>query len=112
MKTQHDFDVIDEYSIESQMTIQNGSFVNKSGQNYSTIIIPPVKSISEKVFARLREFENSGGKVISVGNKSVLAVDKTFKNAPNSEVKWAINEPSEKLTNTILAALPESDFNT
>ena len=110
LKMQHDFDVIDEYSIEYQMTIQNGSFINKSGQNYSAIIIPPVKSISKNVITRLKEFENSGGKVISVGNKSVLAVDKAFKNAPNVEFKWAINEPSEKLTNTILAALPVSDL--
>lgn len=48
LATQHDFDVIDEYAIDSLMTLQNGAFINQSGQAYSVVIIPPLNAISKK----------------------------------------------------------------
>ncbi len=110
LQTQHDFDVLDEYSIDSTMIIQNGKFINKSGQEYSTIIVPPVKAISESVLLRLKDFEKSGGTVISLDNESVLAVNKTFKDAHKVSPEWKTNEPVGELNSSALKALPPSDF--
>lgn len=110
LQTQHDFDVLDEYSLDSTMIIQNGRFINKSGQEYTTIIIPPLSVISESVLSRLKEFENAGGLVISFGNESVLSVFKTFKDASFINPEWKINESSEKLVSAVLEALAPSDF--
>jgi hypothetical protein len=110
LKNQHDFDVTDERSIESLMALQNGSFLNRSGQPYTAVIIPPVSALSERAISRLNEFEKSGGKVICLGNKPVLTVDKTFLNAPETHLKWAVNEPSGKVTPAVLKALPPQDF--
>ncbi len=110
LKTQNDFDVIDEYSLGSLMEIHNGSFVNKSGQEYAAIIIPPISAISEKALSRLNEYEKAGGKVISIGNESALAVGKTFLDASEVDISFAVNEPSKGLTNRVMEALPASDF--
>jgi hypothetical protein len=110
LQTQHDFDVLDEYSIDSTLVIQNGKFINKSGQAYSTIVIPPVSVISSSAMARLDEFEKSGGTVISIGNDSILSADKTFKDASVVNTTWKINEPSCKVSDSVLKALPISDF--
>lgn len=101
LEKKNDFDVIDEAAIETVLNLQKGSFVNKSGQAYSTIIIPPMRAISEKVLSRLSEFENAGGTVISIGNDSVLAIGKTFKDAAKVKTNWKNNS---------LSALAPSDF--
>lgn len=110
LQTQHDFDVLDEHSIDSTLVIQNGKFINKSGQAYSTIVIPPVSVMSGSVLARLEEFEKSGGTVISIGNDSILSADKTFKDASVVNPKWKMNESSSKVSDSVLKALPASDF--
>lgn len=110
LEKKHDFDVVDEGALESIMKIQNGCFINKSGQEYSTIIIPPIRAISENVLSRLKAFEKSGGTVISLGNDSVLAIGKTFKDAGKVKTDWKIKDLSEILTSSVLKALPTSDF--
>jgi hypothetical protein len=110
LEKQHDFDVVDEGALDSVMTIQNGYFKNKSGQEYSTIIIPPMHAISENVLSRLKEFEKSGGKIISLGNDSLLAIGKTFREALKIKPEWKINEPYGNITSSVLNALPTSDF--
>ncbi|MDN3669503.1 glycosyl hydrolase [Echinicola jeungdonensis] len=110
LKTQNDFDVIDEYSLDSLLEIQNGSFINKSGQEYAAIIIPPIRAMSAKALSRLKEFEKAGGIVISIGNESVLSIGKTFLDAPEVDISFEVNEPSNRLTNRVIAALPKSDF--
>ncbi|MDA3817255.1 MAG: glycosyl hydrolase [Prolixibacteraceae bacterium] len=110
LQTQNDFDVLDENSIDSILIMQNGKFINKSGQAYSTIVIPPVSVISSSVLARLEAFEKSGGTVISIGNDSILVADKNFKDASVMKPTWKINESSYKVSHTVLKALPASDF--
>lgn len=110
LDAQHDFDVIDEQAIESLMTLQKGQFVNKSGQFYSTIVIPPLTALSSKVINRLTAFQEAGGKVISIGNSSVLSVEESFRNADLTTFQWNIDEPSDKLTPYVLEALAPSDF--
>lgn len=110
LEAQYDFDVIDENALESILVLQNECFVNKSGQKYSTVIIPPVYTISENALLRLKAFENKGGKVISLGNDSMLLVNKSFKDASVAQVQFAFNASSKVLTSKIIEALPESDF--
>lgn len=110
LESQHDFDVIDEQAIESIMTLQKGQFINKSGQSYTTIVIPPVTALSSKVIDRLRAFQEDGGKVISIGNSSILSFEDSFRSAKQNTPQWNINEPSLKLTPYVLEALDISDF--
>jgi hypothetical protein len=110
LDAQYDFDVIDEQAIESLMTLHKGSFVNKSCQSYSTIIIPPLTALSSKVIDRLADFQSEGGKVISIGNDSILSVDKSFRNSELTPFSWNIEEPSDRLTPLVMEALDESDF--
>lgn len=110
LDAQHDFDVIDEQAIESLMTLQKGHFVNKSGQTYTTVVIPPLTSLSSKVIDRLTAFQKEGGKVISIGNSSVLSVGDSFRNAELTALSWNIDEPSDRLTPYVLEALGASDF--
>lgn len=110
LDTQHDFDVIDEQSLESLILQQNGRFTNKSGQEYTTVIIPPLTTISSKAIDQLTKFENSGGKVISIGNKTVLSVKESFLKAELTDFNWNISETSKMLTPMVMEALDTSDF--
>jgi hypothetical protein len=110
LDSQYDFDLIDEEAIESLMTLRDGGFINKSGQSYSTIIIPPLTALSSGAIDRLKAFQKGGGKVISFGNDSILSVNDNFRNAERIPFHWDIEEPSGKLTPRVLDALGKSDF--
>lgn len=93
------------------MKLEKGRFVNLSGQSYSTVVIPPVSVISKKALTRLKKFKESGGRVIFLGQGLKTVVDKTFRDAIGpADISWAIQEPSGKLTATVLEALPQPDF--
>ncbi len=110
LDNQHDFDIIDEHALTSVLTPGNGTLVNRSGQAYSAVVIPPVSALSEKTISRLKEFEKSGGKVITLGKSPVMAVNRSFLNGFETRPEWAVNEPSGKVTPFVLNALPSSDF--
>lgn len=110
LNKQYDFDVINEFAMDSLLVLQNGGFVNMSGQKYTTVIIPPISAISEKALSQLKEFEKAGGKVISIGNKKVLSVDKSFLDASEVEINFAVNVPEKGLNDMALTALSSSDF--
>jgi hypothetical protein len=77
LERQLDFDYIDEQGLGSEFILEKGTSKNLSGQTYSTIIIPPINIIKEKVLKRLDAFTRSGGKVIFLGNNYRVA-GKTF----------------------------------
>ncbi len=95
MENQHDFDFVDEQALSSLLKIENGEFINLSGQSYKTIIMPSISVISAASLSRLKEFAESGGKVIFTGNLPSLVVEKSFLNAVKPpDLKWAAHEES------------------
>lgn len=108
---QRDFDVVDEQSLDSLLILEDGEFVNLSGQGYSTVLIPPVSAISRKALNRLKEFREGGGKVIYLGPEPDMIVDRTFRDATGpADMSWAIHEPTAEITASVLDALPAPDF--
>jgi hypothetical protein len=111
LEHQLDFDFVDENALSSVLILKNGSFRNLSGQNYHTIIIPPVTSISKTALDRLKSYASSGGQVIFLGHGPSLIVEKIFLNAFGPEdLSWAIREPSGELTPRVMEALPQPDI--
>lgn len=111
LERQIDFDFIDEQALSSVMELNNGSFVNLSGQKYTTIIVPRVSILSEASLNRLKDFAASGGKVVFFGQQPLLAyADNILKAKTSGDINWAINEPSGRITADIIKQLPGSDL--
>jgi hypothetical protein len=107
---QRDFDFVDDQSLDSELELKNGSFINHRGQAYAAIIIPAVRIISENILKRLKVFAEQGGKVIFIGGTPFLVKEKTFLDAGLSkDINWAIKESGNTLTSKILQALPKPD---
>ena len=81
LEAQRDFDYVDEYALTSAMKLEEGAFINLSGQAYSTVIIPSAYVISQQALNRLKSFASSGGKVVVMGDIPSLVADKTFRDA-------------------------------
>jgi hypothetical protein len=110
LEHQYDFDFVDEEALTSLLIIDNGSFRNLSGQNYRTVLIPSVCSMSKMALNQLQSFKASGGQVVFLGQEPSLIVDKTFLNASGpTDLSWAIREPSGELTESVMEALPSPD---
>ena len=110
MKSQRDFDFVDEQALSSVLSIEKGEFKNLSGQIYSTVIIPSVSVISTLALEKLKAFTKSGGKVIFLGRTPEMMIEKTFRDASKPvDFSWATCEPSGEFTPIVLNALPKAD---
>lgn len=90
LETQHDFDFIDEYSLTTSRLSPKGTLVNKSGQEYNTVIIPSVNTLSKAACKRLQELVKKGGKVIFTGELPAIITDGSFLNAKETILfNWA-----------------------
>jgi len=105
-----DFDFVDEGSLSSLLKLEDGAFVNLSGQRYRAVIVPPVGVLSKSALARLRVFQAAGGRVIVLGDEPTLVVENSFLDASGpADLDWAIREPSGEWTPRVMAALPRPD---
>lgn len=102
LESQHDFDFIDEYTLTTS-PLSKGLLTNRSGQPYTTIIVPAIAVLSKAAYHRLQELVKGGGQVIFTGNQPSLIVDKNFLTA---EKEPAIQWTSPITTTTSLTALP------
>jgi hypothetical protein len=103
LEKQLDFDFVDAQGIGSVFTIEKGTFKNLSGQTYSTIIIPSVTIINEKLMERLQAFAKSGGTVIFSGTQPALISGKTFLDAKASTSSgWADHSDNDSLASGII----------
>jgi hypothetical protein len=110
LERQRDFDVVDEQSLASGMTLEKGAFRNLSGQSYRAVVIPSVSAMSRAALDRLRTFAAAGGKVVMVGRTPAIVNEKTFwKTSGPADVGWAVQEPSGAVTARVLEALPQPD---
>jgi hypothetical protein len=110
LEHQRDFDVVDDRSIASVLKLEGGELKNLSGQGYRVVIVPSLTAMSKAALDQLQMFAAAGGKVIFLGRQPSMVVEKAFLNAGKpGDLGWAKHEPSGKLTDGILAALPRPD---
>ncbi len=110
LENQRDFDFVDEYSLSTGFTLNNGVFKNLSGEEYQTVLVPSVEAMSKRALDRLKEFAASGGKVVFLGSKPSLVVEKTFLDAKApDDLRWAISEPTGEITPLVMNNLPRPD---
>lgn len=111
LEGQRDFDFVDDDSLHAVLKLQSGALVNRSGQRYRAVIVPPGKAISEKALGQLEQFAKAGGRVVFVGRLPELVVGRTFLHAAKgpSQLSWAVFEPKERLSAGVLARLPDPD---
>jgi alpha-L-rhamnosidase len=108
---QVDWDYFDEQSLSSVAKLENGGFINLSGQTYKAVVLPSMTVITRTGLERLKAFAAQGGKVIFVGKSPSLILDKTFMDAKEEpDLSFAtLIEPSGDITPAVLAALPKPD---
>jgi hypothetical protein len=111
LENHRDFDFVDDDSLHSVLTLGAGALVNRSGQRYRAVIVPPVRAISEKALRRLEEFARSGGRVVFLGKLPEMVVGRSFLHAEKgpASLSWATLEPKGNLSPAVLAELPEPD---
>ncbi len=65
---QYDFDFVTDDALDEAITPVNGKLINKSGQQYHTLIIPTADVITAKAWRQIKEFAARGGKVVYWGD--------------------------------------------
>lgn len=109
LEMQRDFDYIDEQAI-ALSSLEGDKITNLSGQSYQTIIIPSITAISTATIVKLKQFAKNDGKVIFLGKKPSLEIEKNFLNPQKpGDLSWAIYEPSGKFTPEVMKAMPYPD---
>ena len=78
---QIDFDIIDLDALATDLKSGPGIFETLSGNRYHTVILPSLAVISQPELDRLRQFANSGGKVLFLGRTPALISQKTILDA-------------------------------
>ncbi|MBR7054577.1 MAG: right-handed parallel beta-helix repeat-containing protein [Prevotella sp.] len=91
---QYDFDFITDDGIIEATTPRNGSLVNRSGQAYTTLVIPAAEVVREGAWEKIQAFAARGGKVIYVGGTPKATFARTMTQT----------RPITPLDNTLLVA--------
>lgn len=111
LQHQKDFDYIDDDAFIEASKVENGCLINKSGQAYSTLIIPSADVISDKTWIVIKEFKRQGGKVLYWGSLPYYIVGKSF----NDRTRFDIDdnsavESSDSYTATVDAMMPRPEL--
>lgn len=111
LEHQRDLDFVDDASLAHTLKVHGTTLVNRSGQGYGAIIVPPAVAMSKAALDTLHAFAAAGGRVIFLGHTPRLVMDRNFLTAqPPSDLSWATLEPSTEITPAVLAALPAPDL--
>ena len=111
LKHQRDFDWLDDDAFGEALTLGDGSFENRSGQRYETIIIPSADVLTEAAFERIRSFAAAGGKVLFWGRKPTMLAGRSFMDPrPLPDTPDWLEEPSVSWTGTVEAAMPAPEM--
>lgn len=107
LERQRDFDFIDEQGLAEAVTLERGALVNRSGQRYRAVVVPPLTVITRAALGRLEKFAAAGGKVLFAGKLPALVAGTSYLKAEPgpSALAWATVAESPRL----LAALPPPD---
>jgi hypothetical protein len=107
LEHQRDLDFVDDYALSTSLELRDGELVNRSGQGYRGIVIPPAVAISQAALDRLEAFAKAGGKVIFIGGPPQLVMGRNFLTAEAAgDVSWAAQEAGRAVTPQVLEALP------
>ena len=107
LEHQRDLDFVDDYALAVSLRLRDGELVNRSGQGYRGIVIPPAVAISQAALDRLRAFAQAGGKVVFIGGPPQLAMDRNFLTAREpGDLSWAMMEAGDAVTPQVIEALP------
>jgi len=111
LQRQRDFDYINDDAFKDAIKVGTGYLENKSGQRYSTLIIPSTDVISIDAWNCIKEFASRGGKVLFWGRKPSSLVDKSFtQSIPISDLPNSRYEPQTEWTANVSEALPEPEL--
>ena len=108
LKHQQDFDWLDDDAFREALIVSGGTLVNRSGQRYSTLIIPSCDVLTAEAFERIRDFAATGGKVLFWGRKPTMLAGRSFlqDTQPVPDTPDWFEEPSVSWTATVSAAMP------
>jgi hypothetical protein len=88
---------------------------NRSGEDYTGLIIPPVRFLSSQALEKISQFARSGGKVLFLGGAPETIVEKTYKDGMASSGHAFFRDPpssvriANQLDDGALTHLPASD---
>jgi hypothetical protein len=100
---QVDFDIVSEDALAKDLKAEKGAFATRSGNRYTTVILPGESVLSEAALERLREFTRGGGKVLFLDHLPALISGKNYRDARASKTAdfaWAKVEVSAQLAAT------------
>ncbi len=107
LENQRDFDFIDANALCNVLKIKGKALWNLSGQSYQIVLIPFVRSMSEAVLDKLKNFIALGGKVVFTAEKPSINVNHSFRNAGCS---YNFDNFIFASTNELVQLLPSPDF--
>jgi alpha-L-rhamnosidase len=112
LENQRDFDFVDEQAFQSGLKLDPAALVNQSGQSYHTVIVPPVKVISEAALARLEALAKAGGKVVFTGHWPELIAGRNYLHAAQgpANLPWATLVAEAGLFERAADLLPPPDL--
>jgi len=79
LEHQCDFDYVGEYAFKEALKVCNGYLENKSGQQYTTLLIPSADILPACVDSVIRAFSKRGGKVLFWGSMPYSVYGKSFR---------------------------------
>jgi hypothetical protein len=100
---QIDFDIVSEDALAKDLKAEKGAFATRSGNRYTTVILPGESVISEAALDRLREFAKGGGKVLFLDHVPTLISGRTYREARAAKAEdfaWAKVEVGAQLEAT------------
>jgi hypothetical protein len=107
LEHQVDFDYVDQQGLTKDFNLQNGAFINLSGQKYSTIIFPSVNVLNAVLIDRLKTFVQQGGKVYFLGETpDKIATDNILHASAPANLNWATRSDWRKLSPAFFNGLP------
>jgi hypothetical protein len=100
---QIDFDIVSEDALGKDLKAGKGSFETRSGNRYTTVILPGETVISASVLDRLHDLARGGGRVLFLDHLPTLISGRTYRDAREAkpaDFGWAKVEVGAQLAAT------------
>lgn len=112
LKHQYDFDYVNDDAFTEALSVESGYLKNRSGQKYSTLIIPSADAITVQAWEKIQAFVRGGGKLLFWGKKPEMLVDRNFMNPQPFPADYleGITEPSPRWTAAVQATMPAPEM--
>ena len=108
---QYDFDFITDDGLVEATEAVNGTLRNKSGQAYSSLIIPSSEMVSAAAWQRITDFAARGGKVVFIGDKPTAIYAKSMMQPrPITPINGALHLTDSLWHPEITAFLPQQEL--